>query len=183
MAKPSPGQGWVRPALLAAVVLAGLALAARSWGGDLDWRSAAAALPAQFACGAQRRSDQLLFSRHTAVGWLAAQHMRLKMDSCRMCRARCPFPSPTPPGAAAWPAAPQVPPSNPDGYAPPVPVPGLTVDSSVLWDRQYLLDGPELERGITFGDSQRLRRQVARLMAGASLGDAGHTASCSAGTG
>jgi len=62
-----------------------------------------------------------------------------------------------------------VPPSDPDVYDPPQPVPGLAVDHSVLLGRDFLLSGPELERAISFGDSQRLWHQVARLMEGACL--------------
>lgn len=60
----------------------------------------------------------------------------------------------------------QVAPGDPDGYQPPVPTAGLTVDGRVLWGREFLLDGPSMERAVTFGDSSRLRRQVARMMAG-----------------
>lgn len=64
------------------------------------------------------------------------------------------------------PRRPAVPPSHPESYDPPAPIPGLTVDTSVLLDREFVLSGAELERAVSFGDSSRLRRQVARLMEG-----------------
>lgn len=44
------------------------------------------------------------------------------------------------------------------------------MDTSVLLDREFVLSGAELERAVSFGDSSRLRRQVARLMEGARQG-------------
>lgn len=64
---------------------------------------------------------------------------------------------------------PQVAPSHPESYDPPAPIPGLTVDTSMLLDREFILSGTELERAVSCGDSSRLRRQVARLMEGAQL--------------
>lgn len=60
-----------------------------------------------------------------------------------------------------------MPPGDPTAYHPPQPAANLAVDPAVLWGRSFLLDGPELEQALTFGDSRWLRRQVARLMAGA----------------
>ncbi|KAI3436519.1 hypothetical protein D9Q98_005936 [Chlorella vulgaris] len=57
-------------------------------------------------------------------------------------------------------------PSDKDGYKVPQPRQGLVVDSQVLRDCSFLLAGHELEQAITSGDSRRLRRQVARLVAG-----------------
>ena len=72
----------------------------------------------------------------------------------------------TRPPAAAAARLPQVPPSDKDSYARPEPVTGLMLDRDVLLRREFLLAGHEMERAISFGDSRRLRRHLARLMAG-----------------
>ncbi|PRW56151.1 expressed protein isoform B [Chlorella sorokiniana] len=74
-------------------------------------------------------------------------------------------------------------PGDPAAYHPPKPAAGVAVDASVLWGRQFLVDGPELEQALTFGDSRRLRRQVARLLAGEPVRVVAVGASITAGAG
>lgn len=158
---PVPGPAWLKPALLSAVCLVALVLAARR----VDLR----ALPNPRI--AELRGEALLVASHEAVRICACATAMRPTDlpvavCCRhsspfLCfRMHCHL------AGASLRALPQVPPSDKDSYARPEPVTGLMLDRDVLLRREFLLAGHEMERAISFGDSRRLRRHLARLMAG-----------------
>ena len=176
---PAPGPALLCHALLAAAALLGLAAASRQWAGGGAARAGAAAgragqrhgavtehlVPRHAAVSAHRShaghalpASPLAFISHASHGRVLRlkKHLLSHPPVLNSCGPTPSFPLPSV----------QVPPGDPAAYRPPRPAAGLAVDPAVLWGRGSLLDGPELEQALTFGDSRRLRRQVARLMAG-----------------